>query len=208
MNNIEERLTKGVSTAEMERRWKAAREVMKDRKIDFLLMRNDEEFLGGYVRWFSDFPARHSYPFTVIFPVDDEMTFISSGHYPPVDPYPPQWSVRGVKKRLAAPYFPSMHYTNNYDAELIEAVFRRLHDDRRPGAGSAEESPWQIVLEVVGGPHTGRRFEFTGHDGFIVGRDACAHFRLLFKISIWDSVASPIYAPKETADFINDEVFS
>ncbi len=40
-------------------------------------MRNDEEFLGGYVKWFSDFSARHSYPFTVIFPLDEEMTFIS-----------------------------------------------------------------------------------------------------------------------------------
>ena len=56
--------------------------VMRERKIDYLVMRNDEEFLGGYVRWFSDFAARHSYPFTVIFPADDEMTLISCGAPP------------------------------------------------------------------------------------------------------------------------------
>jgi len=36
----------------------------------------------------------------------------------------------------------------------------------------------QIVLEVVEGPHCGKRFTFDGHDNFIVGRASCAHFRL------------------------------
>jgi serine/threonine protein kinase len=36
----------------------------------------------------------------------------------------------------------------------------------------------QIALEVVQGPHSGRRFTFDGHDNFIVGRARCAHFRL------------------------------
>ena len=87
-------------------------------------MRNDEEFLGGYVRWFTDLPARHSYPYTVIFPVDDEMTLISCGATPPGDPGPPPWAVRGVKKRLGAPYFPSVHYTSRYDAELAVSVLK------------------------------------------------------------------------------------
>jgi len=72
-------MTATISDAELERRWKAAREMMKAKGIDYLMARNDEEFLGGYVRWFSDFPARHSYPFTVIFPVDDEMIFSMEG---------------------------------------------------------------------------------------------------------------------------------
>ena len=74
MEDPKERMTTSVSRAELERRWKITREFMKERKIDFLIMRNDEEFLGGYVRWFCDIPANHSYPFTVIFPFDDEMT--------------------------------------------------------------------------------------------------------------------------------------
>jgi len=124
MEDPRERLITSISTAELERRWKAAREKMREHKIDFLLMRQDEQFLGGYVRWFSDFPARHSYPFTVIFPVDDGMTFITCGAPPPADAYPPQWAVRGVKQRLGAPYFPSVHYTSTLDAELTVKVFK------------------------------------------------------------------------------------
>ena len=83
-----ERLTTGVSNQELERRWALAREVMRENKVDYLLMRNEEEFLGGYVKWFSDFSARHSYPLTVIFPYEDEMTLITSGPFPPGEPSP------------------------------------------------------------------------------------------------------------------------
>jgi Xaa-Pro aminopeptidase len=122
MEDPRERMSRSISTTELERRWKAVREVMRDHKVDYLLMRNDEEFLGGYVRWFTDIPARHSYPYTVIFPIDEEMTLINCGPTPPGDPYPPAWSVRGVKNRLGAPYFPSVHYTSAYDAELAVSV--------------------------------------------------------------------------------------
>jgi Xaa-Pro aminopeptidase len=124
MEDLKERLTTIISTAELERRWKAAREMMRENKIDFLLMRQDEEFLGGYVKWFSDFSARHSYPFTIIFPFDEEMTLITCGALPPADAFPPQWAVRGVKRRLGAPYFESIHYTSTYDAELAVGVLK------------------------------------------------------------------------------------
>ena len=124
MEDPKERLTTCISTTELERRWKAAREVMRENKLDFLIMRQDEEFLGGYVRWFSDFPARHSFPFTVIFPAHDEMTLISCGGTPPSDSFPPQWAVRGVKRRLGAPYFSTMHYTSTMDAELAVGVLK------------------------------------------------------------------------------------
>ena len=83
MEDPKEMITTSVSDAELERRWKAVREMMRANRIDFLLMRNDEEFLGGYVKWFTDIPARHSYPYTVIFPVNEEMTLISPGAAPP-----------------------------------------------------------------------------------------------------------------------------
>ena len=124
MEDPKERLLTPISDAELQRRWKNVREMMQKRKIDFLLMRNDEEFLGGYVKWFTDLPARHSYPFTVIFPVDEEMTTITCGPIPPGHPGPPPWAVRGVKKRLGAPYFPSAHYTSEYDAELAVSVLK------------------------------------------------------------------------------------
>jgi Xaa-Pro aminopeptidase len=126
MEDPKVRLVPSVSAGEMERRWKAAREMMRDRKIDFLLMRQDEEYYGGYVRWFSAIAPRHSYPYTVIFPVDDEMTTIASA--PPNEGRPPEWAVRGVKKRLGAPYYPSFHFTNTYDAELAVGVLKEKRE--------------------------------------------------------------------------------
>ena len=118
MGHQEEILTEFVSTSELERRWGKVREKMKEEKIDFLVMQNDNEWLGGYVKWFTDIPARNGYPMTVIFPVDDEMTTITCGGKPPGDLGPPAWTMRGVKRRLTAPYFRSLMYSNTYDAEL------------------------------------------------------------------------------------------
>jgi len=56
MADPKERLTKCISTAELERRWKATREMMREKKIDYLVIQNQEEFLGGTIRWFTDFP--------------------------------------------------------------------------------------------------------------------------------------------------------
>ena len=120
MEDPKKRLVPSVSSGELERRWKAAREMMQDRKIDFLLMRQDEEYYGGYVRWFSAVAPRHGYPFTVIFPRDDEMTTIASA--PPGQGKPPKWALYGVKETLGAPYYPSFHYTNTLDAELAVGV--------------------------------------------------------------------------------------
>jgi Xaa-Pro aminopeptidase len=130
-------LTKGVSTRELERRWALARDIMSEHKVDYLIMRNDEEYLGGYIKWFSDFSARHSYPMTVIFPRDDEMTLIGNGPFPPGEPAPPQWAVRGVKQRLNAPFFPTAHYTHVYEAEYAVSV---LKEKKNPVIGLVGES--------------------------------------------------------------------
>ena len=55
----EERILRRISTAELERRWKAIRAAMKERKIDFLLMEQSTDYFGGYVKWFTDMPAVH-----------------------------------------------------------------------------------------------------------------------------------------------------
>ena len=128
MFDPKESIMYSISTGELERRWALAREVMREHKIDYLLMRGDEEFLGGYVRWFTDVPARHNYPYTVIFPRDEGMTTISVGPSSPGEPAPAPWSVRGVKQRLSAPYFPTAHYTHTYDAELAVSVLKGKKD--------------------------------------------------------------------------------
>jgi len=113
-----------ISTGELERRWKAVRELMKRDRIDYLIIRNDESFLGGPIKWFTDLPATSNYPVTAIFPAEEEMTLISHGAPAPGEPGPPPWAVRGVKKRLSSNYFPSALYTNSYDAELAVGVLK------------------------------------------------------------------------------------
>lgn len=137
MEDPKERLTKCISTAELERRWKATREMMQDRKIDYLIIQNSEEFLGGTVRWFTDFTARHQFPMTVIFPVDDEMTTINCGGDPPAEQFPPPWAARGIKKRLGAPYFPTLQYTSTMEAELAVSV---LKEKKKPTIGLVERT--------------------------------------------------------------------
>jgi Xaa-Pro aminopeptidase len=125
MEDPNERLTTRVSDGELERRWNATREMMQEHKIDYLVMRNSEMFLGGYVQWFTAICARHEFPYTVIFPIDEEMTTINCGGDPPSEQFPPPWAARGIKDRLGAPYFPSIHYTNTYDAELVVGVLKK-----------------------------------------------------------------------------------
>ena len=105
MDDEREVLTKSISDQELKRRWKEVRKRMEQEKIDFLVMQNDNEWLGGYVKWFTDVPAKNAQPHTVIFPVDEEMTTITHGGKPPGDVGPPAWTLRGVKRRLTAPFF-------------------------------------------------------------------------------------------------------
>jgi Xaa-Pro aminopeptidase len=118
-DNPREIVTESISNQELERRWRGVRSGMREGKIDCLIMQNDNEWLGGYVKWFTDIPARNAQAHTVIFPVDDEMTTITHGGKPPGDLGPPAWTLRGVKKRLTAPYFQSVVYSTTYDAELV-----------------------------------------------------------------------------------------
>jgi Xaa-Pro aminopeptidase len=108
-----------ISTAELERRWKATRQAMKDDGIDFLIIQNDDDYLGGYIKWFTDVPAFERYPVTAIFPVSDEMTYISHGPSDPKKVVPAAGLLRGVKKRISNPIMLSVHYTCAYQAEAV-----------------------------------------------------------------------------------------
>jgi Xaa-Pro aminopeptidase len=65
---------------------------------------------------------------TVVFPINDGMTTITSGGKPPGDLGPPAWTLRGVQHRLTAPYFPSLHYSGTYDAELVVQAIKERKD--------------------------------------------------------------------------------
>lgn len=123
-----ERIRFPIPTRELERRWLLVREAMKNEGIDSLVMQNDNQWLGGYVRYFTDLPSEQAYPYTVIFPANDEMTVISSGS--PINPPPPDWALRGISEKIGLSYFRAFHYTNNIDAEAIVKVLKRRNDKR------------------------------------------------------------------------------
>jgi len=116
---LSERLNTPISTAELERRWRAVRAAMEKDKIDVLLMQNNNDHMGGYVRYFTDMPATNGYPNTVVFPRDDEMTVVCQGPFGGNEPTAQgDQTWRGVKRLLTTPSYASAHYTKDYDPEL------------------------------------------------------------------------------------------
>lgn len=115
-----------VSIAELNRRWTAVRRAMAERGIDALVVRNDNDWLGGYVRWFSDVPANNAYPRSIIFHRADLMTVVDIGPFEGrhlldgSDDYH-----RGVGELLTTPAFASVAYTHGYDARLVVESLRR-----------------------------------------------------------------------------------
>lgn len=114
------RISHPISTAELERRWRELRAGMAAQGIDVLVMQNNNDHMGGYVKYVTDLPAVSGYPFTVVFPSDDLMTLVRMGAFGGEldmshgnDPFH-----RGVKRILMTPSFASAPYTNDYDAEL------------------------------------------------------------------------------------------
>jgi Xaa-Pro aminopeptidase len=120
MERLSERLQTPISTAELERRWAAVRAAMEREKVDALLMQNNNDHMGGTVKYFTDLPATNGYPLTVVFPRDDLMTLVSQGPFGGVTNPPAggDGTRRGVKQWFTTPSYASCVYTNSYDAEL------------------------------------------------------------------------------------------
>jgi len=120
MNALSERLQTPISTAELERRWAAVRAAMEREKVDVLLMQNNNDYMGGYVKYFTDLPATNGYPLTVVFPRDDLMTLVSQGPFGGANTPTANGdgTARGVKQWLTTPSFASCNYTAGYDPEL------------------------------------------------------------------------------------------
>ena len=122
---LSERLNTPISDAELARRWRAVRAAMEKEKIDVLLMQNNNDHMGGYVRWFTDMPATNGYPNTVVFPHDDEMTVVCQGPFGGGEATAQgDQSWRGVKRILTTPSYASAHYTKEYDAELAATAIK------------------------------------------------------------------------------------
>jgi|LSQX01.1.fsa_nt_gb Xaa-Pro aminopeptidase len=104
-----------VSDAELERRWGLIRAIMKKTGVDLLIVQNEGQDLGGYVRWLSDIPA--GYPVTIIFQMNDGMIMINSSGV--TRPLPPEFMRRGISKAIGRPYFRTVNPTNEVDAEVV-----------------------------------------------------------------------------------------
>jgi len=120
-----ERLRKPISKEELARRWRTVREAMEREKIDCLIMQNNNQYLGGYVRYFTDIPAENSYPITVLFPLEEDMTIIAHGGTP-LPPTPPEWATLGVKERINLPYLLTLNFTNTMDAKAAVETLKRF----------------------------------------------------------------------------------
>lgn len=145
---MDERLLNPISTRELERRWAAARNAMAERKIDALVMQNNNDWLGGYVRWFTDTPLSNGYPRSVIFPAADPMTVVDMGARGGRRKLDGGNEVdRGIGEMIFTPAFTSVVYTDEYQAELVaEELGRRGY--RTIGWVGSGAMPHKFVVRV------------------------------------------------------------
>jgi Xaa-Pro aminopeptidase len=123
----EQRVVNAVSSQELQRRWQAVRARMREQNIDALVLQNSSDWVGGYIRWFSNQPATNGYPSGLVFPLEGGMSFIEQG---PFDgeriSSAAEAHVTGIARRLTTPSYPSVGYTGHYDADLVANELQRL----------------------------------------------------------------------------------
>ncbi len=115
-----------ISDAELHRRWGAVRKEMTNRGIDAIVMQNTNDWLGGYVKWFTDLPATNGYPRTIVFYRDEPMTVVEMGPFGASRTFDGTDSLhRGVGELLHTPSFSSIAYTDRDDLNLAAHALRR-----------------------------------------------------------------------------------
>src|SRR6202050_4275933 len=120
------RALNSVSAEEMHRRWAAIRGAMRARNIDALVVQNSSDWVGGYIRWFSNQPATNGYPSSLVFPLDEAMSIIEQGPFGGLhEAGEEEARVTGVARRLTTTSYPSVGYTGAYDAESAARELRR-----------------------------------------------------------------------------------
>src|SRR5262245_60287697 len=126
MSTASSRVTTAISDQELERRWSAARKEMRERNIDALVMQNANDWLGGYVKWFTDIPATNGYPKTVVFHVDGPTTLVEMGGFGAVRKLSGTDPVhRGIDAVIGSPSFLCVNYTDNYHADCIVPLLKQ-----------------------------------------------------------------------------------
>jgi Xaa-Pro aminopeptidase len=139
------RILTRISQVELNRRWNAVRQVMKQRGIDAVVMQNTNDWLGGYVKWFTDLPANNGYPRTVVFHANAPMSVVEMGPSNIRRTFASDEMLhRGVGEMLHTPSFTSIGYTDRDDAQLVIDALRR-HSTRSIGLISPGALPYAFV---------------------------------------------------------------
>src|SRR5271154_326433 len=121
------RVLNAVSVEELQRRWAAVRAVMLERAIDALVVQNSSDWVGGYIRWFSNQPATNGYPSSLVFPINGGMSFIEQGPFGAIRKMTEdEVAATGISRRLTTPSYPSVGYSGGYDADIAADELHRM----------------------------------------------------------------------------------
>ena len=127
MQGSTSRTLNAVSSEELNRRWLAVRAAMRDQGIDALVVQNSSDWVGGYIRWFSNQPATNGYPSSLVFPLEGGMSLIEQGPFGGLrQSSPADLSASGIARRLTTPSYPSVGYSGGYDADIAAAELERF----------------------------------------------------------------------------------
>ena len=131
MQSNHPRAVNAVSLSELERRWSLTRSRMRELGIDALVLQNSSDWVGGYIRWFSNQPATNGYPTSLVFPLEEGMALIEQGPFGGLKQSGgAELRATGIARRLTTPSYPSVAYTGGYDADIAAAELQRLGAQR------------------------------------------------------------------------------
>jgi Xaa-Pro aminopeptidase len=146
-----DRIENRISDAELARRWRDVRSQMASRDLDAIVMQCQNDWLGGYVKWFTDLPATNGYLVTVAFHADDEMTVVDMGPFGGRRVLDGDDELRrGVGVLLTTPAFTSVHYTGGYHAAVLISDLRG-RDYRKIGMIAEGAMPHAFVSTLRDG---------------------------------------------------------
>jgi Xaa-Pro aminopeptidase len=127
----EQRALNAVSSRELRRRWEAVRILMREQRIDALVVQNSSDWVRGYIRWFSNQPATNGYPTSLVFPLEGDMSLIEQGPFDGVRrTNDADREASGIGRRLTTPSYPSVGYTGAYDADIVISELRQMGAQR------------------------------------------------------------------------------
>ncbi len=138
-----------VSSGELERRWLLIREHMIAANLDVAICVASDPHLSGYSRWLTDSP--YAYRRVVMFFRDDLMTLIDHGRHGTRRRHDgDSRQYIGVGEVITVGEFPSVHYTQNYEADLVLRVLEEK-GCRRVGLIGIKSMPHAFAAAVEAG---------------------------------------------------------